>query len=95
MAGYSFGTTTFRQGLWYMYSQSFVTYLIREYGMEATVELIREGVDEDSYEVYPGKPFEEIKTEWLAYYEQLTPELSMEELECAYAEMYGIEIPEK
>ena len=62
------------------------------YGMEKTVALIREGTDEDSYETYFGKSFEEVKSDWTAWFDALEPSMTVEEIvkvEKAYMAQFG------
>ena len=78
--GCPYGISTRNGRLWYRYSETFVTYLIDTYGMEKTVALIREGTDEDSYETYFGESFEEVKSDWIAWFDALEPSITVEEI---------------
>lgn len=88
--GYPYGITTTESSMWYAYSQSFVTYLIRMFSTEKVVQLIQNGVDERSYETYLGKPFKEIKADWLAYYDESKTAISKEEIGQALKEHMGL-----
>jgi len=79
-SGYPYGNTSDRAALWYIYSQSFVSYLIRVYGVEKVVDLVRNGIDENSYEEYLGISFSTVKSEWLAYLEALEPVMTEQEM---------------
>lgn len=90
--GCPYGISTRNGRLWYHYSETFVTYLIDTYGMEKTVALIREGTDEDSYETYFGESFEEVKSDWTAWFDALEPSMTVEEIvevEKAYMAQFG------
>lgn len=62
---------------WYTMSQSFVRYLIGEYGIDAVKKLILEGEDEASYEEILGKSLLQLKEEWMQ--QLLTMEISITE----------------
>lgn len=77
--GYTYSTQTQDGRIWYECSQSFVEYLVRNYGMEQTVQLIREGKDESDYQTYFGISFEELKKEWTDYVRNYESMHTMEE----------------
>ena len=75
-SGYPYGQGG-ELSFWYTMSQSFVRYLIEEYGIDAVKKLVLEGEDEGSYEEMLGKPLSQLKKEWM---EQLfTMEISITE----------------
>lgn len=77
--GYSYGNTP-TGSLWYVYSQCFVEYLVKTYGMEKTLNLIRLGEDEGAYRKYLGKSFEEVKADWYTWLDGLELSMTIEEL---------------
>ena len=90
--GCPYGISTRNGRLWYRYSGTFVTYLIDTYGMEKTIDLIREGTDENSFEKYLGKSFEKVKNDWIAWFDALEPSMTVEEIvkvEKAYMTQFG------
>ena len=65
--GYTYSVQTQDGAIWYECSQCFVEYLVNRYGMEKTMQLIREGKDESDYQTYLGIGYEELKSEWITY----------------------------
>ena len=62
--GYPYGQGR-ELSFWYTMSQSFVRYLVEEYGIDAVKTLVLEGTDVGSYEEILGKSLSELKEEWL------------------------------
>lgn len=80
--GYTVGSgSTWQTSRWYSLSESFTTYLIEQYGMEKVTSLIRNGIDESSYQEYFGKSFAEVKSDWKDYYDTLELSYTLEEYE--------------
>lgn len=80
--GYTVGSgSTWQTSRWYSLSESFTTYLIEQYGMEKVTSLIRNGIDESSYQEYLGKSFAEVKSDWKNYYDKLELSYTLEEYE--------------
>lgn len=80
--GYTVGSgSTWQTSRWYSLSESFTTYLIEQYGMEKVTSLIRNGIDESSYQEYFGKSFAEVKSDWKNYYDKLELSYTLEEYE--------------
>lgn len=80
--GYTVGSgSTWQTSRWYSLSESFTTYLIEQYGMEKVTSLIRNGIDESSYQEYLGKSFAEVKSDWKDYYDTLELSYTLEEYE--------------
>ena len=77
--GYTYSVQTQDGIIWYECSQCFVEYLVNRYGMEATMQLIREGNDESDYQTYLGIGYEELKEEWIAYVKNYEPKHTIEE----------------
>lgn len=77
--GYPYSLQTQDGTLWYESSQSFVEYLVKNYGMDKTMQLIREGKDEADYQTYLGISYEEVKKSWIAYVKNCEPQYTMEE----------------
>lgn len=77
--GYVYSEQTKDGRIWYECSQCFVEYLVKNYGMEKTVRLIREGKDESDYQTYLGIGYEELKKEWAAYLQNYEPAHTIEE----------------
>ncbi len=77
--GYTYSIQTQDGFIWYECSQSFVEYLVKNYGMEKTMQLIREGKDETDYQTYLGISYGELKEAWIAFVKNYEPEYTMEE----------------
>lgn len=77
--GYPYSLQTQDGAMWYECSQSFVEYLVKNYGMDKTMQLIREGKDEADYQTYLGIRYEEVKEAWIAYVKNCKPQYTMEE----------------
>ncbi len=77
--GYTYSIQTQDGMIWYECSQCFVEYLVSNYGMEKTMQLIREGKDESDYQTYLGTGFEELKNEWISYLREYESTYTMEE----------------
>lgn len=77
--GYTYSIQTQDGIIWYECSQCFVEYLVNRYGMEATMQLIREGNDESDYQTYLGISYEDLKEEWSAYVKNYEPKYTTEE----------------
>lgn len=80
---YSYVINTPESGMWYALSHSFVAYLIDEYGMENVLLAMQQGEDESAYEEYLGKSLDDLKAEWMAYFEALEPSVTLDELQMA------------
>ena len=83
---YSYGTSGTGGGLWYHYSESFVTYLIDTYGAKETALFISEGSGEEDYGRLDSRGFEAIKSDWLKFYESYIPAVGYEEISREYQE---------
>lgn len=77
--GYTYSIQTQDGALWYECSQSFVEYMVKNYGIDKTMQLIREGKDETDYEKYLGISFEKLKDEWTAYVKNCEPQYTIDE----------------
>ena len=77
--GYTYSVQTQDGIVWYECSQCFVEYLVNRYGIEATMQLIREGNDESDYQTYLGISYEDLKEEWSAYVKNYEPKHTIEE----------------
>ena len=77
--GYPYSLQTQDGAMWYECSQSFVEYLVKNYGMDKTMQLIREGKDEADYQICLGISYEEVKEAWTAYVKNCKPQYTMEE----------------
>lgn len=77
--GYPYSLQTQDGFLWYECSQSFVEYLVKNYGMEKTMQLICEGKDEADYQTYLGISYEELKGEWITFVNNYEPQHTIEE----------------
>ena len=77
--GYPYSVQTQDGTIWYECSQCFVEYLVNHYGMEKTIQLIREGKDESDYQTYLGIGYEELKNEWITYLRNYEPTYTIEE----------------
>lgn len=78
--GYSYGFETAYSRLWYFYSELFVEYLVEKYGMETTLNLIRNGETQDDYVKYLGQTLEQVKADWNVWIDEIEPSMSLEEL---------------
>jgi len=70
-------TTNEQRASFYVASQSFMTYLIETYGIEASMG-IYSSMSEDAYEEQTGKTLEEIRTEWVLYLKEYESDFSAE-----------------
>ena len=70
-----------RRMMWMMYSESFVRYLITQYGVDRTMELITAGEEEAAYEEILGNNLTELKAEWISSVETLEQQYTWEEIE--------------
>lgn len=77
--GYPYSLQTQDGAMWYECSQSFVEYLVKNYGLDKTMQLIREGKGEEDYQTYLGISYEEVKEAWIAYVKNCEPQYTMEE----------------
>ena len=77
--GYTYSIQTQDGFIWYECSQRLVEYLVKNYGMEKTMQLIREGKDETDYQTYLGISYGELKEAWIAFVKNYEPEYTMEE----------------
>ncbi len=66
--------------IWYVYSESFCRYLITEYGVDSTMDLITNGEDESAYETILGKGLEELKEDWLRSVDAMEQKYTWEEI---------------
>lgn len=65
---------------WYSYSEAFCRYLIAEYGVDSTMDLITNGENESSYETILGKGLEELKEDWLRSVDAMEQKYTWEEI---------------
>lgn len=77
--GYPYSLQTQDGFLWYECSQSFVEFLVKNYGMEKTMQLIREGKDETDYQTYLGIGYEELKEAWIVFVKNYESKYTVEE----------------
>jgi len=80
-SNYPFGISGFRGLLWYAYSESFVTFLIEQYGLEKVADLVSNGTSIEDYKKLDSRGLKEIKEDWLKSYEAYTPQVSAEDIE--------------
>lgn len=66
--------------MWMMYSESFVRYLISQYGTDRTMELIIAGEEEGAYEKILGKNLTELKDGWISSVEAVEQQYTWEEI---------------
>ena len=66
--------------IWLVYSEAFCHYLIAEYGVNNTMELITSGENESAYETIFGKGLEELKGDWLQSVDALEQKYTWEEI---------------
>lgn len=66
--------------IWLVYSEAFCRYLIAEYGVDSTIDLITNGENENSYETILGKKLEELKEEWLRSVDAMEQKYTWEEI---------------
>ncbi len=77
--GYTYAIQTDDGIIWYSCSQCFVEYLVKNYGMEKTMRLIREGKTEDDYQSCLGISFDALKQDWVTDFWQYEPMYTEEE----------------
>ena len=68
------------QMIWRLYSEAFCRYLIKEYGVDSTIELIAKGENESAYEMIFGKELEELKEDWLRSVDAMEQKYTWEEI---------------
>lgn len=66
--------------MWLVYSEAFCRYLIAEYGVDSTMDLITKGENESSYEMILGKELEELKEDWLRSVDAMEQKYTWEEI---------------
>lgn len=86
--GYPYGQTR-EQEWWYQLNHSFVRYLIGQYGLTLVKQIALQGVDENSYKEYFGKPLEELRQDWIEYLLNLETDLTIEDMIQYSMEMQG------
>lgn len=69
-----------KKNIWMLYSESFVRYLMSQYGVDRTMELITAGEGESAYEEILGKNLTELKEEWISSVEALEQQYTLEEI---------------
>lgn len=77
--GYTYSIQTDDGIIWYSCSQCFIEYLAKNYGMEKTMRLIREGKGEEDYRTYLGIAFDDLKKGWITYFENYEPMHTLDE----------------
>lgn len=77
--GYPYGEGK-KLSLFYLYSQSYVTYLIDEYGIDQVRDLTLNGSDLEAYQTYLNKDYDTIKSEWIEYILAIEPKLTVEDI---------------
>lgn len=75
--------------MWYNMNHSFVRYLIDVYGMNWVRDFIRYGENEDSYEEYFDKSYEELKDEWFSYMLSYDNSITIEDVVDYAQQSYG------
>lgn len=66
--------------IWMVYSEAFVRYLIAEYGVDGTMDLITNGENDSTYEIIFGKGLEELKEDWLRSVDVMEQKYTWEEI---------------
>jgi len=77
--GYTYSIQTQDGAIWYECSQCFVEYLVSNYGIEKTMQLIMKGTGETDYQTYLGISYEELKSEWITCLRDYESMYTMEE----------------
>lgn len=77
--GYPYGEGQ-KLAYYYLYSQSFVTYLIDNYGVDSVKELILKGDGTESYNTYLGIDYDTVKQEWVDYILSIQPSITFEDV---------------
>lgn len=71
---YPYRDDSIKSPFWYVYSESFVTWLIRNYGMENFMHLYRDGSSEADYIWLDEGGFDAVKQKWYDYYNNYEPQ---------------------
>ena len=66
--------------LWYIYSESFVTWLINTYGMEKVMYLYNNGQSEEDYEKLETGGYAAVKEKWKTYLSEYEQQNSTEDI---------------
>lgn len=66
--------------IWLVYSEAFCRYLITEYGVDSTMDLITSGENESAYEKIFGKGLEKLKEDWLRSVDAMEQKYTWEEI---------------
>ena len=66
--------------LWYIYSESFVTWLINTYGMEKVMDLYNNGQSEEDYEKLETGGYAAVKEKWKTYLSEYEQQNSTEDI---------------
>lgn len=77
--------------VWQWYSESFVRYLMDQYGKEKVLELMDVGENEASYEQILGRTLEELRADWILYVESIEQEYTWEEADAIEEEYFKID----
>lgn len=76
---YSYAIETSDGQIWYECSRIFAEYLVKNYGIEKTLQLLREGKNERDYQTYLGVDYNTLKEEWTAFVKNYEPMHTIEE----------------
>lgn len=74
--------------VWQWYCESFVRYLMDQYGKDKVLELMDVGENEASYEQILGRTLEELRADWLLYVESIEQEYTWEEADAIEEEYF-------
>ena len=77
--------------VWQWYCESFVRYLMDQYGKDKVLELMDVGENEASYEQILGRTLEELRADWFLYVESIEQEYTWEEADAIEEEYFKID----
>ncbi|MCM1046598.1 MAG: hypothetical protein NC417_13925 [Candidatus Gastranaerophilales bacterium] len=78
-AGRGYDFSGHARTIWQWYCESFVRYLMEQYGTDKVLELMDVGENEASYEQILGRTLEELRADWFLYVESIEQEYTWED----------------
>lgn len=79
--GYSYGLSGSEASIWFNFSESFVGYLIEEYGIEKFMDFYKYAETEEDYVMLDPEGYVKIQNDWIKMYNEYESELDAEEFQ--------------
>lgn len=77
--GYPYAFSSTESSIWFALSESFVEYLIEQYGIEKFMDFYKKAETEEDYRMLESEGYDKIKENWIKIYNEYESEIDYEE----------------